>query len=221
MGWLSVHLYRANGNDQKWIDKALDALSDMENQVDFPIYTYDEGNVSIDIGSTSDEMMDNWISYIENNDIYINEYDLHLLIVNTTGLGAGSHRGGAVGPKGRKVIDNSEGTAAFANSAVRFDNSCYGGQETYPPTIIHETGHSVIHKDMNLPEENNEHSVGSVYYNNDYVSPMQIWYTSEPCSGNNPPSDNCNNRPEKAADGTTNNLSSCSTSKMNDYMDSW
>jgi hypothetical protein len=222
MAWLSVHLYRANGNNQKWIDKAKNALNDMESTVDFPIYTHDEGNVSVEIGSSADEMMDNWIDYIEENDIYVNEYDVHLLIVNTTRLGAGANRGGAVGPKGRKVVDNSEGTAAFANSAVRFANGCYGGEETFPPTIIHEVGHSVIHKDMDLPEENNEHSVGTVYKDPDEsTSPMQLWYTADDCSGNDPPSDNCYSTTDKTSQGATNSLTVCCTEKMNDYMNSW
>jgi len=222
MGWMSVHLYRANNNDQKWVDKAMNALSDMESQLNFSIYTYDEGSVSINIGGTAGGMLDNWENYIENNNISVNEYDVHLLLVNTLDLGAGALRGGAVGPKGGTPIANSEGTAGFANAAVRFDNSCYGGQQTFPPTVIHEVGHAALHRDMVLPEDNNEHSAGAVYQDgDDSVSPMQLWYTGDPCSGNSPPSDNCNNRPTEYSEGVTNDLSSCTSSNMNDYISSF
>lgn len=222
MGYIDVHVYRANNNDQKWADKALSALNDVESQVDFTLYTYDEGSVSLNIGGSADAMLDNWENYIESNDIYVNEHDVHLLAVNTTDLGAGALRGGACGPYGATPIANSEGTAGFVNAAVRFDNSCYGGQETYPPTVIHEWMHAVVHIDMNLPEDNNEHSIGSVYNDaDDSVSPAQLWYTGDPCSGNYPPNDNCNSRASQYSEGVTNDMSSCAVPQINDYVNSF
>lgn len=222
MGRMSVHLYRANNNEQKWIDRAMKALSDMEGQLNFSIYTYDEGDVSVNIGGTARDMLDNWENYIENHNITIDKYDVQLLIVNTLKLGAGALRGGAVGPKGATPIANSEGTAGFANASVRFNNECYGGQQTFPPTVIHEVGHAALTRDLTLPENNNEHSAGAVHQDKyDSVSPMQLWYTGDPCSGNSPPSDNCNNRPTEYSEGVTNDLSSCTSSKMNEYLDSF
>jgi|GEM_PF-1385754 hypothetical protein len=225
MGFLSVHLYRANDNDQKWTDKAESALSDMESQVNFSVYTYDEGSVSIDIGSNYTEMLDNWEQYIENNGINVNQYDVHLLLVNDLGLGAGALRGGAVGPDGNQVIDNSEGTAGFANAATRFNNDCYGSEETFPPTVIHEVGHAAMTTDgdpKSFPDPGNEHSTGAVYNDgSDSVSPMQLWYTGDPCSGNAPPDDNCNGRPAEYSEGVSHQLTSCTKTEMNDTMSSF
>lgn len=224
MGFLSVHLYRANGNDQKWLDRAEAALSDMESQVNFSIYTYDEGSVSVNIGNDQTDMLDNWESYIENNNISVNQYDVHLLLINdpSTDVGAGALRGEAVGPRGGTAIAGSEGTAGFANAAVRFNSACYGNDPVYRPTVIHEVSHAALHKNMNLPAYREEHSVGSVYNDgNDTASPMQLWYTNEFCSGNDPLSNNCNGREDEASEGATTDLTICATNKMNNYMSSF
>lgn len=195
----------------------------MENQLNFPIYKYDEGNVSLNVAGSANQMLDNWENYIENNNIYVSDYDVHLLLVNTTGLGAGALRGGAAGPRGGGSIANSEGTAAFANSAVGYLDACYGGQSTYRATVVHEVGHAALHNGLNLPENNNEHSTGAVFNtSDDAVTPMQLWYTGDPCSGNSPPSANCNNRPpDEYAEGVTLSMSGCSQRQMERYMSNW
>lgn len=221
MAWMDVHLYLANSTAQKWLDRAEDALSTLESQVSFPIYTYDEGSVSVNIGYSQSGMLDSWENYIESNNIPVDQYELHLLVVDSTRPGAGAVRGGALGPQGGTQIANSEGVAGFVNAATRYNAACYSGQPVYKPTVIHETGHCALHNGMSFPG-GGEHSVGAVQSDSDdSVTPMQIWYTGDPCSGNSPPTDNCNSRPSEYSEGTTTNLTSCAVNSMNSYMNSF
>lgn len=217
MAWMSVHLYRANNNDQKWIDKAQNALQDLEDQVNFSVFTYDEGNVSVNVANNYGDTLDNWAQWLDDNDVTRSKYDYHMLLVNTLDFGAGVTRGKALGPKG-----SGNGVIGLANAAVRFDNDCYGGNETFPPTVMHEVIHSGLHDDMDKPDPDTDHSLGDVGTSwPNIVTPIQLWYTGDVCSGNAPPDDNCNNNPGEEADGVTHDISSCTEDRLEDYMNSW
>lgn len=219
MGWLSVHIHRQNDVSKTWYEKAESGLNDMDGQLDSTVFCYNEGTVSVDVGDDYNEMLDNWIDYIENNDIVVGDYDVHLLIIDDLSLGAGAERGDTVGPNSDSVFEDSGGCAGFVNAAVRWNHYCYGSDDVFPPTVVHEVGHTALHDDMPLPDGDNEHSMGGVDKLNNKVKPMQLWHTDEYCSGNSPPEDNCPSHDNEDASGATTELSWCSNFHMDKFLD--
>lgn len=217
---MEVHVWTANSVDQKWADKAINAVDDLNNQVNFDIYSFDRGSASVKIGSDNKSMNDNWVAWLEDNPATVQNEDIHLLIIDEadSDLGAGALRGEAIG-KGQK-IDGSYGCAGYANAAVRWWNDCHGNENVYAPTVMHEVCHGGLHDGMNFPANGEEHSAGANYYNGDYYSPspVQLWYTADGCGGNSPPSDNCTGNPDVYAGGASQTISSCTESLMEDYV---
>lgn len=219
MGSLKVHVWTANNTDEKWSDKAISAVGDLDNQVDFDMPSYDRPSASVKLGSDYSSMLDNWESWLENN-ANVDDEDVHLLIIDEadSDLGAGALRGEAIGKKPK--VDGSYGCAAYANAAVRWNSDCHGNEDVYSPTVMHEVCHGGLHDEMDLPENGNEHSAGANYYNGDYYSPspLQLWYTADGCGANSPPADNCTGNPDVYAGGASQTISSCTENNMEEYV---
>jgi hypothetical protein len=88
---------------------------------------------------------------------------------------------------------------------------------------MHELMHACMPENpdrRDYPDQDNkdpEHSSGYITYDGD-VSPMQLWYTRDTCSGNSAPDDNCNHNPSTLGDGVTNDISDCTQNIMKHYM---
>jgi hypothetical protein len=223
VGSVHIKIYRANGNDSKWSDRAKTAFQDLSSSVNFGITYSSAGTADIKIESHHSKMLDTWADWLRENNVTLGENEICLLCVNelNANLGAGAVRGGAVGPKGYPVL-GSDGCIAFVNAAVRFKNACYGNEPTYPPTCLHEILHATIHSGQDHVGES-EHSNGEIRTSMDScpVSPMQIWYAAVPCPGNDPPESNCNDTPDKSPTGVSHTPSDCMIQRSNEYMKSW
>lgn len=220
---VSVFVYGANAQKQQWIDLAVNGLEDMADQLNFDMYVYDEGHININTGwSDRGEVMDIWDDWLGNN-IWMRDNEVHLLVIDELSLsiGAGAMGNQAIGPKSGNQLSGKNSTFGYINSAIRFDNACYDA-DTIPPTAVHEVGHAFLHDDMSFPDPETEHSVGEVKKDYDKtVTPMQIWYTADPCSGNSPPSLNCFGTENKQAGGATTDLTGCAIRRMQDYVNSY
>lgn len=222
MNTVYYYVYRANGLNSKWCDNAIDAIEDLGGQINPYIYTSDEGNIDINLQGNWNDTLDHFESVLknrENETIADNEY--HMLLINSSFSGHGAGRTeGAFGPHGN--ASDSPGVVGGANVASKYNASCYGSNPVFKPTVIHEFCHAMMHRNEVDTEGNyDEHDQGTVHagVSGDPVTPMQLWYTADPCSDNKPPEDgNCTNTSQEYSEGTTSTLASCAHDTINEYM---
>lgn len=222
MNTVNFHAYRANNLSSKWINNAIDAIQTLEGQINVSINTHDEGNLDIDLKGNWDDTLDHFESVLTDQmDEVIQDDEYHMLIIDRSDLGHGAGRTeGAFGPYGN--ASDSAGVVGGANAATRFLASCYGGQQVFKPTVMHEFSHAMMHPAVVDVDGNyDEHSKGGIEEKTfrNFVTPMQLWYTSAPCSGNSVPDDgNCTNNVNKSCAGTSTDLAACANNLINEYM---
>lgn len=222
MNTVEFHIYLANDVDDKWGFKAIDAINELSSQIDCDINSHYRGGIDLDLKNNWNETLDHFedvLRYQENEYIWRDEY--HMLLINSTLSGHGAGRTeGAFGPHGG--ASDSPGVVGGTNVATKNSAYCYGGDDVFKHTVIHEFCHAMMHSNEVSTDSNyDEHDRGAIYknLNNDPVSPLQLWYTAGVCSGNAPPDDgNCNNTAGDGAGGSVPTLSDCARRTINKYM---
>jgi len=212
MGELYVNIYRDVGGDychEDWANNAVEAVDTLASQVNFGITNLTYGFEDISVTQTADyeEKNNSFVNELEKQGAVFGRDEYYMLITDNTDMGAGVTFK-KVGPDG-----NPDGAKGIANAATRFMSSCFGGQDCLKPTVIHEICHSMFA----------DHHEGRIDENFPYtVSPMQLWYTVDGCSGDNPvPDNNCNFNEDQNAEATAKTLSYCARSTIEDYVSTW
>lgn len=155
--------------------------------------------------------------------------DCHIVLVDRPfgTLGAGKNPT-QLGKGTSYPNSSSKGAAGGVNVAVKTAGpACYNyGGPIYRSTVIHECLHSLLDEpDNTFPSDfctdsvDNEHSAGEI--NNAYVSPMQLFYTSQVCDSNPTPCNNCSTNPDAYVQGSTSDISDCTKTQAEDYVDKY
>ena len=221
MNTVYFYVYTANGLPSIWADRAISAIDNLESQINPSIVTNYKGNIDIDLQGSWNATLDHFENVLinrENETISDNEY--HMLVINSATTHGAGRTEGAFGPHGNWA--DSPGVVGGANAATTYDSLCYGNAPVFKGTVVHEFIHGLMHKDgADVEGEFDEHSLGAIHTDtaDNIVTPMQLWYTNEFCSGNSVPNDgNCSNNSNLMADYLTQNISSCTKNTINNYM---
>lgn len=222
-----------------WIPRVEDALNQLDSQVNYSIETWDMSGYI-----TYSEDKASWSDYLEDFANHVIEYygepfdrDYHMLIINDPwgNPGAGMTKGTVnyPNPSSRNYFQKagcSDCLAAIGGVNVGVNNyeatfRCYGGDgyKAFKQTVIHNAIHGLCDEshyesiDKYCSQDHSgDHALGEITWSgmNAVVSPAQMWYTANWCSGNNPPCANCNNTEDMSATGMSNQISICTQNRL-------
>jgi hypothetical protein len=240
---VKVTVWYGSDTNTAFIDPAVDVIkNDLDNQIsNATINAIDGiGYGPIDITSGNfDHASDEFRSKVYNEIGAPADDEIHVLLIDRPNFiywNAGLTEGGSIKDGNSLNEWNSEACSCLVNVAVKaYDNQinqCYGGNgsKTFEITVMHEVMHALVDSDYDdYPNElcnqsngiDEEHSLGTVYTgrSGNPVSPLQMWYTSGACSGNNPPCLNCTGTEDTNAYDSTYDLTYCEKDRIETNMD--
>lgn len=234
---VDVYIYGEDGVNSGFVSAAVDAINNhMAPQFPFNIWAQEEDiDGSFDTGYYNDasNVLTQWHNYLKDHPyalpIDAPPYEYHMVIVDN--YSAAGYTMGNVG-------QGSKGYAyGFTNASSNLAAQCYGvsGDKAFKATVIHEVAHSLLDatglidsinqtpSDGCFDGNSRDHSLGEVYTGRSGkpVTPMQLWYTGDPCSGNSPPCDNCGSGTdnESYSQDITYDFSRCAYNEICTYVD--
>ncbi|GCF15908.1 hypothetical protein Harman_38430 [Haloarcula mannanilytica] len=220
---------------------AMATLTDLADEVDFELEVWSEDRdlPRVDTSVTSWEtiLLDEFTSEVHSRYGCPGDKEYHMLLVNEQSWNPGAGMTiGTVNAEGgydpfvnNTPCDNSWAVVGGVNVAVKvFANTSgiYGGNgdKAFKATVRHNAIHGLCLDSVTTPADDcsmsssKDHSLGKIT-NNDAVTPAQIWYTTNPLSGNDPPCNNCDNEPQQSASDIRLDITDCTQHNLNTSAD--
>lgn len=236
MGHVDVHIWTGKYVDSSFLQRARDTVDlTLDPQLNFDIDVWKRDNDFDTNGDSWSDVKADFIPYVKNklgNDPPDNQ--IHMILIDDifSQIGAGKAWGQVQASP--TPWDTGEAAACGVNVALKtyVNNNCLGdGGKAYDNTVMQEILHTLLDGGSipNTDESSSgndfpassEHSCGKILYDangsDDWVSPMQTWYSYNNCGDNYTVDSNCNLSETITREGYSDQLSSCTKDEVNDY----
>jgi len=241
MGHVQVHIWTGRNVDPDFQDSAYDAIEEtLDGELPFAIDAYERDTDFDTDGNSWSDVKPHFVDYVKDKlggdppDDHI-----HMILIDDiwSQIGAGTTWGTEVQAP-PTPWDTGEAAASGVNVAIKVyvnnNDDCAGdGGRVFKSTVIHEILHTMMDQDKypNNDESDSgndfpgvtEHTCGRIEVDadgeDDWVSPMQTWYSENNCGDNYDVKENCNSTENTTREGYSLVLSQCTKDEVSDYHD--